>query len=102
MTKIPCPFLPSDTDEQRDGGSSSSDSDTDGEDTQQTRRLTPATMVNRYSQSPRSSPSPYEVALAPKTGSKQSPIEMENDEREKGNTKFGKGDFEGAVKSYTR
>ncbi|CAN0579590.1 unnamed protein product [Ectocarpus sp. 12 AP-2014] len=32
----------------------------------------------------------------------KSPRDLEKEERERGNTKFGQGDFEGAVKSYTR
>lgn len=30
------------------------------------------------------------------------PRDLEKEERERGNARFGKGDFEGAAKSYTR
>ncbi|CAM9595111.1 unnamed protein product, partial [Hapterophycus canaliculatus] len=90
------------TADKRPGGSSSSDSDTDVEDNQDARRLTPATMVNRSSQDLRPPSSPHKMAPATKIRLNQSPKDLEKEERERGNAKFGRGDFEGAVKSYTR
>lgn len=90
--------------QRRAGGDSSSDSDTDGEETRDAPRLTPATMVDRSSSQVLRRPTPSQPIAAPptKAQSKKSPRDLENEERERGNAKFGKGDFEGAVKSYTR
>ncbi|CAM9280418.1 unnamed protein product [Scytosiphon promiscuus] len=96
--------------DERHGGSSNSDSDTDGEDNQVARkegsqvapRLTPATMVNRSSQGGCPPPPPQKTAPATKVRLNESPKDLEKEERERGNAKFGQGDFEGAVKCYTR
>ncbi|CAM9307352.1 unnamed protein product [Ectocarpus sp. 6 AP-2014] len=84
--------------------SSNSDSDTDSDKNQGTPRLTPATMVDRSSSRGLRRPPPPKHTVAPTSTSRssQSPRDLEKEEREKGNTKFGQGDFEGAVKSYTR
>ncbi|CAN0533057.1 unnamed protein product, partial [Ectocarpus sp. 8 AP-2014] len=47
-------------------------------------------------------PPKHTVAPTSTSRSNQSPRDLEKEERERGNTKFGQGDFEGAVKSYTR
>lgn len=82
-----------------------SDSDTDGDDTQEPPRLTPATMVDCSASQGgrRPPPQPAAPAAAPQTGTAtQSPRDLEKEERERGNAKFGQGDFEGAARCYTR
>lgn len=102
---LPALLLPIDTTPQRlPLSNSSSDSDTDGDNAQQKPRLTPATMADRFChQDPRRpTQSPHSVAPPTTIPSQKSPIDLEKEERERGNVKFGQGDFEGAVKSYTR
>eukprot|EP00903_Cladosiphon_okamuranus_P005495 g5477.t2 len=102
-------------DEEEDGGTdekrrkegnnvNGSDRDTDDDETQDTPRLTPATMVERSaSQGGRRPPPPKAAAPPPVTiPPTRSPGDLEKEERERGNAKFGQGDFEGAVKCYTR
>lgn len=92
--------------QQRRKGNNSdgSDSDTDGYDTSQPPRLTPATMVDRSSSQAGRRPPPQAAAAAAPAAvpAKKSPRDLEKEERERGNAKFGQGDFEGAVKCYTR
>eukprot|EP00752_Nemacystus_decipiens_P011197 g9950.t1 len=95
------------TDRQRRTGNNykGSDSDTDGDDTQEApRRLTPATMVDRSASQVRRRPPPQPAApqAAPAIPATKSPRDLEKEERERGNAKFGQGDFEAAVKCYTR
>lgn len=82
----------------------SSDGDTDGDDTEETPRLTPATMVDRSASQGGRCPPPPKAAPSPPTAipPTRSPRDLEKEERERGNAKFGQGDFEGAVKCYTR
>lgn len=97
--------LPTETTMQRRPVSSSgSDSDTDGDNTQETPRLTPATMVDRSCHQGSRRPTPPPLTVVPPTTipSTKSRTDLEKEERERGNVKFGQGDFEGAVKSYTR
>lgn len=97
------PFAAHPHDDQRRSGSNS-DSDTDSDKNQGTPRLTPATMVDRSCSRGLRRPPPPKHTVAPTLTSRssQSPRDLEKEERERGNTKFGQGDFEGAVKSYTR
>ncbi|CAM9255617.1 unnamed protein product [Ectocarpus fasciculatus] len=83
---------------------SNSDSDTDSDKNQETPRLTPATMVDHSCSRGLRRPPPPNHTVAPTSTSRssQSPKDLEKEERERGNEKFGQGDFKGAVKSYTR
>lgn len=88
-------------------GTSNSDSDTDSEEEDETvrvPRLTPATMVDRSSgQQARRSATVARPANGPAAArATSSPRDLEKEERERGNAMFGRGDFEGAVKCYTR
>lgn len=83
----------------------SSDSDTNSgfrENSKRPARLTPATMVDRSAggamrRPPAKSPPPPFNATQ-----ETAPRDLEKEERERGNAKFVRGDFEGAVKCYTR
>lgn len=94
-------------DGQQARGTSNSDSDTESEKDDETVRaphLTPATMVDRSSgQQARRSATVARPAKSPAPArATSSPSDLEKDERERGNAMFGRGDFEGAVKCYTR
>lgn len=98
--------------QQRRVGSNSSDSDTDADGSEEAAaradRLTPVTMVDRSArQGNRRAPTvarppPPRATSFTAAGTTTVPRDFEKEERERGNASFGGGDFEGAVKSYTR
>lgn len=121
ISAYPSP-LRSTTRQRHAGSSSGSDSETGDDNGQEAGaigpRLTPATMVDRLSgQRQRRAPEsdcrapPLPSASLPVPQTRAPPMagetkaasrDLENEERDRGNKKFGRGEFEEAIKSYTR